>query len=120
MKRLILGIVIITLVFTLCLSTSIYIRKESKEMMTALTNAAEYLQKNDKASAYKEVDKVNDKWQKLEFITDTLLHNRSNAEICLSVSRLKPYLETDNDEVYAEIFACKELLKRTYEAELRL
>jgi hypothetical protein len=120
MKRMIFCGVTIVLIFTLCLVTSLYIRKESKEISEHLENSLKYLDEGNKEKASIEIDKITKEWAKIEFITDAMVYNRNNIDICVSVARLKPYFNTDNDELYAEIYACKELLKRLYEAELRI
>lgn len=113
--RIILCICLMTGVLAICLTGSLYVRHETKEMLSGLEKAEKYLKNDEKSGAMKEIEQVKETWEKLEIVTDMLMHSRTSQDICISVSKLKPYLETDNDELYAELSACAQLLQCTYE-----
>jgi ribosomal protein S25 len=89
-------------------------------MIRELDETVTLLENHQKDKAFNTIDHIMDDWQKIEFLTDNLVNNRYNIELNIAMSRLKHYIETDNDEIFAEISACQQLLKRTYEGELRL
>jgi hypothetical protein len=103
------------LVLTLCISSTVFIRKEAKHLIDDLQYSAEMLDKGNKDEAYKTIDHAEKEWHRLEFITDMLMKSNVTLEINASFAKLKPYLEKDNAEFFAETEYCRELLQTTLE-----
>ncbi len=114
MARIYISIAIILSIIGLDIFSVFIIRNERQSLDEKLTLIQENLIDNDKKAGIDNAEKLSANWDDSYRRIAFFVNSRELEDINDSISRIKPLLESDSDEINAEIETIKEKLHRTY------
>lgn len=114
MARIYVSIAIILSIIGLDIFSIFMIRNEQQSLDETLTLIQDNVNNNDKEAAIATAEKLSANWDDSYKRIVFFVNSKSLEDINDFVTRVKPLLESDSDEITAEIETIKRKLYRTY------
>ncbi|MBE6851923.1 MAG: DUF4363 family protein [Ruminococcus sp.] len=118
MKRIYASVFIIIFVIALDVYSHHVMLKEKNRLDSYLTGIQQYAQSEDTESAILEAEKLIQVWEHSRKKLAFFVNNRNLDEISDSITKIKPLLRSDSDEVSAEAEQIKQKLLRNHTRDL--
>lgn len=111
-----LGIIIAIIIVSI--SAIFYLDMKTDEIIKLIDETKNYSDIKDTEEALKAVDKLEKQWEKYHVYASILVRNDKISSVQTSISRLRPLIEKENDELNAEFANAKSNLKWIVESEI--
>ncbi len=111
-----LGIIIGIIIFGV--SGIFIIKHETNEILDMLNNVQSIFSDGRTAESAILAEELNDKWEKYQKTASIFVRNEKISSVQTSMSRLKPLIENENDELNAEFENARSALEWIVESEI--
>ena len=97
--------------------SGIYINMSCNKIIDKIEQIDVSSHRNDMESAAKTASELMDEWEKFNKIASLLIHNDKLTEAQFSLARILPLIESENDELGAELSELKSAVEHISEGE---
>ncbi len=111
-----LGIIIAIIIISI--SGIFYLDIKTDEIIKLIDETKKYSDMNDTENALKSVNELEKKWEKYHIYASILVRNDKISSVQTSISRLRPLIEKENDELNAEFANARSNLQWIVESEI--
>ncbi|MGN0614068.1 MAG: DUF4363 family protein [Porcipelethomonas sp.] len=108
----VIGIILISIIGLVALD------HETDEIIALLDRTKEYSDQGDTRKALEAAEEFEEEWEKYHSLASVFVRNDKITNIQTSVSRLRPLIEKENDELNAEIANARSGLEWIVESEI--
>lgn len=120
MSRVIISFCLISVIALYSLSAILILRTERTELIGIIDDITMYDENGDSEKATAAAANLSKKWVDYERIMSVLVHENKLNSIGASVAKIQPFLDTDSDELEAELQSVRLQLVILYRSELPL
>lgn len=118
MKRVIIAFITLALIPALSAWSIYFTGKRTEEVIAAADKVIELYGGGDKEGAVREAEKLERLWAKYEKSQSSLANDCALHDISAGMARIKPSIESGNEDVEAEIRNIRRQLALIYRSEL--
>lgn len=118
MTRIKISMGIILFIITLCISSFFIIRHETNEIINSIEEVKTIYLSGDTAKAFQISDKMLKKWKTYHVYVSIFVNNDKISLAQTPISRIKPLIKNENDELGAEFETAESALKWIIESEI--
>ncbi len=118
MVRVKISIVIIAAIIIFGISGIIILDNKTDRIISMLDQTQALSSEGKTAEAAELADEMNREWENYQKTASIFVRNEKISSVQTSISRLKPLIENDNDELNAEFENAKSSLKWIIESEI--
>lgn len=118
MVRLKIGIGIIAAIIVVCIWGFIVLKHETNQLVESIDKTRSLANSGKTEEALESVDNLLKDWEEYHVYASVLVNNDKISAVQSSVSRLKPLIENQNDELNAEFETAESALKWIVESEI--
>ena len=120
MSRIRLSGCILIAIVSLCIFSAVYVRRSCLGLLDTLSRVEVHAGKEEYAAAAKAAAELNDDGSRLMPRLNMLVSSDKLTQIGGELSRLTPLIDTENDELGAELAESRTLLEQLYYGEIPL
>lgn len=103
MTRIRTAAALLIIITVLCICSPYLIKNRTVKVSAITENIVSALEKGDNIKAAEYADEALDFWNSSGYILDPLVRSDRLMSVYTSLVRLRPLIESDSDEIYAEI-----------------
>ncbi|MCD7960070.1 MAG: DUF4363 family protein [Ruminococcus sp.] len=118
MKRVRLGIAILLILILTSIGTAWYVRHTTQTLLKALDNLAEIAENLSVEEAIPAFQAFEANWEKVDDFLSFMVWKDRVLQVDITISHLRPMLESNCDELKSELSEAKMLLERFGKNEL--
>lgn len=118
MSRIRLSGCILAAIVSICIFSAVYVRRSCLEMLDILARVQVHTEQADYAAATQAAVELNQAWSHATPRLNMLVSSDKLTQIGGALSRLIPLIDTENDELGAEIATSRTLLEQLYYGEI--
>jgi hypothetical protein len=114
MKRIITGICILLILLTASFISLSFIGKKSNQLSEKIDEISTVYRDGNAEEAKNKTQELELLWEDSKKPLNIFVNSNEIIEIQSSVMKIRPYIETENDEIYAELESLKTRTERLY------
>ncbi len=117
MNRVKASAVLLTAIFIWSVTGGHILCTTADELIADISEIELLCENNRKSEAVRLSDKLSGKWRKKEKLLSLMAHDDKISNLNFSIARITPFIETDSDELTAEIRSIKHQLEKIKQGE---